>query len=56
MKQADEIKMHPKDSAAKLSQGSVRLNALTVFNPLEIMEKAETKANTKKKVDNKKKA
>ena len=43
MKQAADIKMHPKDSTTKLSQGSVRVNASTAFNPLEIRKKQRQK-------------
>ena len=55
MKQAADLKMHPKDSTTKLKQGSVKVNASTAFNPFEIIKKSEAKAEMKKKLDNKKK-
>ncbi len=55
MKKAADLKMHPKESSTKLSQGSVRVEASTAFNPFEIIEKAQTKEKAKKKIDDDKK-
>ena len=55
MKQAADIKMHPKALSTNLSTGAVKLQSSVAFTPFEIMEVAADKARAKQKMNDEKK-